>query len=72
MGWEFTNNIGISEVEMRHVCKPTKLRWNCGAIETVVSEIEFLEMAKREKGAWSLSKFTSFCIGLLVYVLSAQ
>ena len=36
---------------MRHVCKPTKLRWNCGEIEIVVSEIEFLEMAKRENGA---------------------
>jgi hypothetical protein len=51
LGWDFTSNIGISEVEMRHVCKPTKLRWNCGVIEIVVSEIEFLEMAKREKGA---------------------
>jgi hypothetical protein len=49
--WDFTSNIGMREVEMRHVCKPTKLRWNCGVIEIVVSETEFLKMVKREKGA---------------------
>uniref|UniRef100_A0A2N9HB38 Leucine-rich repeat-containing N-terminal plant-type domain-containing protein n=1 Tax=Fagus sylvatica TaxID=28930 RepID=A0A2N9HB38_FAGSY len=51
LGWDFTSKKGFSEVEMSHVYKPTKLRWNCGGIEIVVSEIEFLKMAKREKGA---------------------
>ena len=48
--WEITNNRGVSEVKMRHVCKATKLGWNYGVIEIVVSEVELLEMAKREKG----------------------
>ena len=36
---------------MHHVRKYTKLRWDCGGIEIVVSEVESLEMGKRENGA---------------------
>ena len=49
-GCNFTSK-GKSEVEIHHVRKYTKLRWDCGGIEIVVSEVESLEMAKRENGA---------------------
>ena len=46
--WDFTSKVGVTEIEMSHVCKTTKLRRNCGVIEIVVSKFESLEMAKRE------------------------
>ena len=49
--WDFARKTGIRKVKMSQNLKLAKLRRNQGFIEAIASEIQPLEMGKKEEGA---------------------
>ena len=54
--WDFARKRGMRKVKMSQTLKLAKLRRNQGVIEEIPSEIQPLEMGKKEEGAVGMNE----------------